>query len=83
MNDLTLRNIEPALVRRLEARAAASGRSVEDEARVILEHATGRGLTGPVLLSAFERFRDASGGVQLDREGEVWPDRVGGALRAR
>lgn len=82
MNDLTLKNIEPALARRLEARAAASGRSVEDEARAILESATGRGVEGPVLLSAFERFRDAAGGVELECDGEVWPDRVRDALRA-
>ena len=76
MNDLTLKNIEPALARRLEARAAASGRFVEDEARAILEHATGRGVTGRALLSAFERLRDVSGGAELDPEDEVWPDRV-------
>jgi antitoxin FitA len=37
MGDLTIRNLDDVLVRRLETRAAANGRSLDEEIRLALE----------------------------------------------
>jgi plasmid stability protein len=39
MSTLTIRNLDPALKAKLRVRAAEHGRSMEEEARVILRHA--------------------------------------------
>jgi plasmid stability protein len=64
-SQLTIRNVEPALKRRLRVRAAHHGRSMEEEARQILRAALvaeddGRGLGDRV----HARFA-AVGGVEL------------------
>jgi plasmid stability protein len=41
MATLLIRNVDPLLHARLKARAAAHGRSMEEEARVILRESTG------------------------------------------
>ena len=43
MAELTVRGIDPEIVRRLELRAAERGRSAEAEHRAILERALGTG----------------------------------------
>lgn len=39
MSDLLIRNIDPKLKRRLEARARASGRSLSEEAKTLISRA--------------------------------------------
>lgn len=66
MTDLLLRNIDPKLKQRLKARARASGRSLSEEAKALINRALAetepaRGL-GTALV---ERFR-AVGPVELE-----------------
>lgn len=53
---LTVRNLKPEVHQRLRERAAAHGRSMEAEARAILEAAVGRDSTDVV--AAIRRFAD-------------------------
>jgi len=48
MATLTIRNLDDSLKERLRVRAAANGRSMTEEARLILRHAIG-GVSGPEL----------------------------------
>lgn len=66
MSDLLIRNIDPKLKRRLEARARRTGRSLSEEAKALINRALAepkpaRGL-GTALV---ERFR-AIGPVELE-----------------
>jgi plasmid stability protein len=69
MPSMTIRNLDDALKRRLRIRAATHGRSMEDEARVILRDALNREAGAPANLAAAIRARFAPlGGVVLPPE---------------
>lgn len=67
MASMTIRNIDDQLKTRLRVRAAAHGRSMEDEARDILRAALSVEEKRPTnLAEAIRRRMAASGGVTLD-----------------
>jgi plasmid stability protein len=66
MSSLTIRNLDDDLERRLRARAAAHGRSVEDEIREILRRATTEANGPDNLGRAVHRRFTELGGVELD-----------------
>ena len=67
MASMTIRNIEDQLKSRLRVRAAAHGRSMEDEARDILRTALSAEAAQPSNLAAAIRARMAPvGGVDLE-----------------
>ena len=67
MASITVRNLEEGLKRRLRIRAAESGRSMEEEARVILRTALCRQPPAQQDLAAAIRARFAPlGGVELE-----------------
>ncbi|MFC7395706.1 plasmid stabilization protein [Chelatococcus sp. GCM10030263] len=67
MASMTIRNIDDRLKARLRLRAAAHGRSMEDEARYILRAALSAEAPGPRNLAEVIRARLApTGGVVLD-----------------
>ncbi|ACP21730.1 conserved hypothetical protein (plasmid) [Sinorhizobium fredii NGR234] len=67
MASMTIRNLDDALKQRLRVRAAAHGRSMEDEARDILRAALSTGEGRPRNLAAAIRDRIAPlGGVALE-----------------
>ena len=69
MGVITVRKLDDEVVNRLKARAAAAGRSMEEEARLILSDATKETpLTGE---AAVEHFRRRSREIFGDR---VFPD---------
>lgn len=45
MTDLLIRNVEPKLKRELEKRARANGRSLSEEAKILLEKGTAKPAT--------------------------------------
>jgi antitoxin FitA len=66
MANLTIRNLDERLKGRLRVRAASLGRSMEEEARRILQAALDDSLTPPVNLANRIRSRFAKlGGVEL------------------
>ena len=66
MASITIRNLEDGLKHRLRVRAAAHGRSMEEEARDILRRVVGE-VAPPRNLAAAIRARVAPfGGVNLD-----------------
>ena len=66
MASITIRNLDNDVKTRLRIRAAAHGRSMEEEARVILREAIERP-AGPANLARAIRARFASlGGVELE-----------------
>lgn len=75
MAALTIRRLDESLKTRLRIRAAQNGRSMEEEARVILAEVLGESATGSGALLV-ERFRQAFGpenGIDLElpsREGD-------------
>ena len=69
MTTVTISNIETTLARRLAARAAAHGRSVEAEAKDILSTALGGDHTGRVpgnLAEAIRAIVEPIGGIELE-----------------
>lgn len=77
MAELTIHNLDPAWLKRLEERAAANGRSVEDEARAIIEERLPRGCgieeLRRLLRESQEYFRgrilsDSTDDIREDRE---------------
>lgn len=67
MASITIRDLEPELKERLRVRAARNGRSMEEEARVILRTAvTTSPTTQKGLGSAIRRRFEAAGGVELE-----------------
>ena len=61
MATLTIRNLDDSLKERLRVRAAANGRSMTEEARLILRHAIG-GISGPELWALSRQlFKDENG----------------------
>lgn len=65
MASITIRNIDDALKERLRIRAATHGRSMEEEARLILKQAVG-GISGPGLLALSKELFGGDKGVELD-----------------
>lgn len=67
MPTLTIRDLEPTVKERLRVRAARNGRSMEEEARAILRHAT-RENAGPQhgLGSAIHELFASVGGVEFE-----------------
>ena len=66
MASITIRNLDDEVKRRLRIRAAANGRSMEEEVRQILRAALGEA-DAPFNLAAAIRSRVvAAGGVDLD-----------------
>jgi antitoxin FitA len=63
---LTIRNLEPALKERLRIRAAHQGRSMEAEARAILESALAGGRSERSLFERIHGRFAAIGGVELE-----------------
>ena len=73
---LKIRNLDEAVKRRLQARAARHGRSVEAEARAILAEAVHEPADSAGLFTTFlDRF-GALGGVDLDLPGCEEPARA-------
>jgi plasmid stability protein len=61
MATLTIRNLDDSLKERLRVHAAANGRSMTEEARLILRHAIG-GISGPELWALSRQlFKDENG----------------------
>jgi plasmid stability protein len=66
MASITIRNLEDALKRRLRIRAAEHGRSMEEEARRILQTALAEQTRAPRnLYDAIRRRIEPLGGVEL------------------
>jgi plasmid stability protein len=65
MASMTIRNLDDGVKERLRVRAARNGRSMEEEARVILSNAV-RGATGPEILALAEELFGGEKGVELD-----------------
>jgi len=65
MASITIRNIDDQLKERLRVRAAERGRSMEEEARVILRQAVG-GVSGPELWALSRELFTGAHGVELD-----------------
>ena len=64
---LTIRDVEPAVKERLRMRAARSGRSMEEEVRMILRAATAdEGNSKANLADAIQARFAAFGGVELE-----------------
>lgn len=61
---LTIRRLDERVKERLRVRAARNGRSMEEEARLILSQAVG-GVTGPEILKLAEELFGENG-VELD-----------------
>lgn len=67
MGSLTIRKLDETLKRKLRLRAAEHGRSMEEEARVILRSAVeGAGAGGESLVSEIRRRIEPLGGVELE-----------------
>jgi plasmid stability protein len=77
MASITIRNLDDTLKQRLRVRAAAHGRSMEEEAREILRDVVGRGAPPRDLAAAIRRRVTPLGGVELAiPEREPVPDPV-------
>ncbi len=78
MAQILVRNLDPATVRRLKQRAEANGRSLQSEAKLILEQASDEGrLPHREALELADRFRkqfkgrtfdDSAGLIREDRD---------------
>ena len=67
MASIIIRNLEEGVKTRLRVRAARNGRSMEEEARVILRRAVGRGpVPAEGLGTALRELFKPLGGVELD-----------------
>lgn len=66
MGDLTIRNLDEPLAQRLQSRAAHHGRSMEDEARLILRDAlAGQPEPAANMAEAIRRRFQRFGGVEV------------------
>jgi len=65
MASITIRNIDDDIKERLRIRAAKQGRSMEEEARVILSRSVG-GITGPALLNLSQQLFGEENGIDLE-----------------
>jgi plasmid stability protein len=69
MSELVLHDVDPKLVDRLALRAASTGRSVEEEAKLLLEDSVG--LSHCRAVEAARRIRARSGGRMLSDSAEL------------
>ena len=69
MPDILIRGLDTRALQRLKARAKGNGRSLQGEAKLILEHAAGHSL--PEALSAAARWRK-----KLARQGQRSTDSI-------
>lgn len=76
MPDILIRGVDDQAVRRLKSRARRSGRSLQGEARLILENAAGYSLAEALavagkwrkkLSASGQRFDDSAGLIRVDR----------------
>ena len=79
MSSITIRKIDETLKKRLRRRAAEHGRSMEEEARVILRAAVGttkkpKPRTGKELYDEIRRMIEPLGGIEL---AEMPPEYLG------
>lgn len=63
MPDILIRGLDAAVIRRLKARALRHGRSVQSEAKQVLERAAGFG--GPEVAEMLEQWRTKLAGRKL------------------
>lgn len=75
MSALSIRNMDDGAKRRLQVRAARHGRSMEAEARAILEQAVGDEDGADLFTTLRERFSEL-GGVELDLPARSTPPRA-------
>ena len=73
MASITIRNLDDDVKSRLRVRAAANGRSMEEEVRLILRDAVGSKLTSTNLANIIRAHFGPSNGVDLEL-----PPRVSG-----
>ena len=66
MASITIRRLDDEVKTRLRARAAANGRSMEEEARIILREAVGREAEPENLASFIRECFEPVGGVELE-----------------
>ena len=66
MASITIRNLDDEVKRRLRVRAASHGRSMEEEARLILREAVGRKPSSRNLASIIRAHFGPSRGVDLE-----------------
>ena len=66
MASITIRNLDDDVKTRLRVRAAENGRSMEEEARLILREAVGRKTGTENLASAIRARFSPLGGVELE-----------------
>ena len=66
MASITIRNLDDDVKTRLRVRAASSGRSMEEEARIILRKAVGREAEPENLASFIRECFRPFGGVELE-----------------
>ena len=66
MASITIRNLDDEVKTRLRVRAAGNGRSMEEEARLILREAVGRKLGSRNLASIIRSHFGPSNGVDLE-----------------
>jgi plasmid stability protein len=77
MSDILIRGIDGNTIQRLKARAKRNGRSLQGEAKLILEHAADHSLTEALNVAAQwrkrlakqgKRFTDAAAAIREDRQ---------------
>jgi plasmid stability protein len=66
MSDLLIRNIDPKLKRRLEARARRSGRSLSEEAKTLINKALAETMPERGLGTELVKLFRAAGGIELE-----------------
>ena len=66
MASITIRHLEDDVKTRLRVRAASNGRSMEEEARIILREAVGREAEPENLASFIRECFEPLGGVELE-----------------
>ena len=66
MASITVRNLDDEVKTRLRVRAAANGRSMEEEARIILREAVGQESEPENLASFIHELFKPYGGVELE-----------------
>lgn len=72
MGDITIRGIDDAVLRELEQRASAAGRSLEEEARGVLERTVGT--RHQDFWEQADRLRASFGGRVVSDSGEIARD---------
>ena len=66
MASITIRNLDDDVKTRLRVRASSNGRSMEEEARIILREAVGREAEPENLASFIRECFEPFGGVELE-----------------